>query len=295
MHQDQAEVIGLIGAGIMGAPMAMRLLDAGYELLVWNRTPGRCDALVAQGAEEVEDIADIAEHCDIILLCLADTAAVQEVVFGPEGIAAFGDADQLLVDLSSIEPGATRRFAQELRQATGMGWIDAPVSGGPGSAAAGTLAIMAGGSEDDIERVRPVLECLGSNITRMGANGAGQLAKVCHQMMSCGSAMLLAEMIALAERAGIDAELLPAAFAGGIADSPLLRVLAPRMAVRQYEPLLARLATMQKDLDTVLSVACEAEASVPFSALAAQLLRRHRARVGNDIDSTSIIELFAAE
>jgi 3-hydroxyisobutyrate dehydrogenase len=129
----------------------------------------------------------------------------------------------------------------------------------------------------------------------MGESGSGQLARACHQLLVGGSTLLLAEMIALAERAGLDAELLPAAFAGGLADSPLLRVLAPRMAVREYEPLIARLGDVEKDLETALAAAREVDASLPIGALAAQLLRQHRARAGNDADSTSIIELYSAE
>jgi 3-hydroxyisobutyrate dehydrogenase len=169
------------------------------------------------------------------------------------------------------------------------------VAGGPAAAAAGTLTIMAGGNEEDVERARPVLECLGRNVTHMGESGSGQLARACHQLMVGASTLLLAEMIALAERAGLDAELLPAAFAGGLADSPLLRVLAPRMAVREYEPLISRLGDVEKDLETALAAAREVDASLPMGALAAQLLRQHRARAGNDADSTSIIELYSAE
>jgi len=295
MHDDQHETIGFIGIGTMGARMAMRLLDAGFEVLVWNRTPDRCEALVARGAEEVDSVPELVEACDILLLCLPDASAVEEVVFGPEGVAGVADEEQLLVDLSGIDAEATRRFACELQAQSGAGWVDAPASGGPAAAAAGTLTIMAGGNEDDVERARAVLECLGRNVTHMGESGSGQLARACHQLMVGASTLLLAEMIALAERAGLDAELLPAAFAGGLADSPLLRVLAPRMAVREYEPLIARLGDVEKDLETALAAAREVDASLPMGALAAQLLRQHRARAGNDADSTSIIELYSAE
>lgn len=295
MHDDQHETIGFIGIGTMGARMAMRLLDAGFEVLVWNRTPNRCDALVARGAEEVDSVPELVEACDILLLCLPGASAVEEVVFGPEGIAGVADEEQLLVDLSGIDAQATRRFARELQAQSGAAWVDAPASGGPAAAAAGTLTIMAGGNEDDVERARPVLECLGRNVTHMGESGSGQLARACHQLMVGASTLLLAEMIALAERAGLDAELLPAAFAGGLADSPLLRVLAPRMAVREYEPLISRLGDVEKDLETALAAAREVDASLPMGALAAQLLRQHRARAGNDADSTSIIELYSAE
>ncbi len=295
MHDDQHETIGFIGIGAMGSRMAMRLLDAGFDVLVWNRTPDRCDDLVARGAEELDTVGELVEACDMLLLCLPDADAVEQVVFGPEGIAAVVEEEQLLVDLSCTDPESTRRFARELQAQSGAGWVDAPVSGGPTAAAAGTLTIMAGGNEDDVERARPVLECLGNNLSHMGECGSGQLARACHQLLVGASTLLLAEMIALAERAGLDAELLPSAFAGGLADSPLLRVLAPRMAVRQYEPVLSGLGTVQKDLDAVLDLARAADASAPFSALAAQLLRQHRARAGNETDISSVIEFFSAE
>jgi 3-hydroxyisobutyrate dehydrogenase len=292
---DAQEIIGFAGIGLMGRPIAARLVEAGYEVLVWNRTPGRCEALVQLGAEEVETPADLAEHCDVILLCLADAAAVEAVVFGEDGIAGAASDDQLLIDLSSIPPENARDFARELEQACGAGWIDAPVSGGPLRAGDGTLIVLAGGQAEDIERARPVLESFSRRITHVGASGAGQLAKVCNQMIVCNTALVIAEMIALAERAGIDAERLPEALKGGLADSALLQGLAPRMAVRQYEPPLARLATLQKDLDTIVDVARAADAPAPVSALSAQLVRRHRLAHGNEADTTTLIELFAAE
>jgi 3-hydroxyisobutyrate dehydrogenase len=129
----------------------------------------------------------------------------------------------------------------------------------------------------------------------MGGHGAGQLAKLCNQVVVCNTTLAVAEMIAFAERCGIDAERLPEALEGGLADSPLLRALGPRMAVREYEPVLARLATMQKDLDNVLAAAREADAVTPFTALAAQLLRRHRLVAGNEADCSSVIEIYTAD
>ena len=295
MRDDQDDTLGFIGIGTMGSRMAMCLLDAGFDLMVWNRTPGRCEALVARGAEEVDSIAELAEACDVLILCLPDADAVEDVVFGPEGIASVADEAQLLLDLSGIDPAATRRFARELRQQTGVGWVDAPASGGAAAAAAGTLAIMVGGNDEDVERLQPVLECLGSTLTHMGETGSGQVARACNQLLVGAGTLLLAEMIALAERAGLDAEILPQAFAGGLADSPLLRVLAPRMAVREYEPLVARVGDLEKDLETALGVARSVDASLPLGALASQLLRQHRARAGSAADSASIIELYSAE
>jgi 3-hydroxyisobutyrate dehydrogenase len=295
MHDAMDEVIGFIGIGLMGQPIAARLLDAGHAVLVWNRTPGRCDELVDAGAEEAESLAALVDASDVLVLCVADTAAVQEVVFGPEGIADRGSEEQLLIDLSSIDPVATRNFATELEQACGMAWVDAPVSGGVSSAEDGTLVVFAGGHEEDIERARPLFEAIAARVTRMGGVGAGQLTKVCNQMIVGCTALVIGEMIGLAERAGIDAERLPGALAGGLADSRPLQTLGPRMAVRQYEPVLGRLRTLQKDLDTVLAVAGQVDAAVPMSALAAQLVRQHRVYTDEAADCSTLVELFAAE
>ena len=276
MPEAEPVVVGFAGIGLMGRPISARILDAGYELLVWNRTPGRCEDLIDLGAEEVESPRELAEQCDVVLLCLADEAAVERVVFGEDGLASALDEDQLVVDLSSISPDSARRLAHELGQGCGAGWIDAPVTGGPGGAESGTLVVFAGGLAEDMERVQDLFACFSARLCHMGANGAGQLAKLCNQVIVCNTALAVAEAIALAERCGIDAERLPQALEGGLADSPLLRALGPRMAVRAYDPVLARLATMQKDLDNVLVAAREADAITPLTALAAQIVRRQR-------------------
>jgi 3-hydroxyisobutyrate dehydrogenase len=295
VRDAEQPVLGFAGIGLMGRPIAARLLAAGYELLVWNRTPGRCEELVELGAEEVDTPRELAEHCDVVLLCLADRAAVDDVVFGDDGLAATLGEDQLVIDLSSIAPAAARGLAQDLEQACGAGWIDAPVSGGPGGAEAGTLVVFAGGHAEDLERVQSVFAAFSARLCHMGGNGAGQLAKLCNQVIVCNTTLAIAETIALAERCGIDAERLPEALEGGLADSRLLQVLGPRMAVREYEPVLARLASMQKDLDNVLAVAREADAITPLSALAAQLVRRQRQAAGAEADCTSVIEQFTGE
>ena len=295
MSDSEQFVVGFAGIGLMGRPIATRILDAGHELLVWNRTPGRCEDLVDLGAEEVDTPADLAEHCDIIFLCLADEAAVERVVFGDDGLAATLDDDQLVIDLSSISPAATRRFAQDLAQASGAGWIDAPVSGGPAGAVSGSLVVFAGGETEDIERVGSLLACFAARLNHMGGQGAGQLAKLCSQMIVCNTAFAIAECIALAERCGIDAERLPDALAGGLADSRVLQAFGPRMAVRAYEPPFVRLGVVQKDLDNALALAREADAVTPFTAIAAQLVRRQRQVAGADADGTSIIELFVGD
>lgn len=292
MH-DNDELIGFVGLGRMGQAVAARLLEANLELIVWNRSTEACEALVEAGAEMADSLGELVERADIVMLCLADAAAVEQVVFGEDGIAAFGADDQLLVDLSSIDPAATRRFARELARLCGMAWVDAPVAGGVQAAEEGELIVLAGGHEDDIERVRPVLECAARRVTRMGDTGAGQVAKLCHQMLAGSAAFALAETIAFAERSGIDAERLPEALGDGHADSPALQALGPRMAVRQFEPVLARLGTLAQDLDTAVTAARAAGAAVPFTALAAQLMRQHALRMPPGEDLATLVELYS--
>ena len=173
------------------------------------------------------------------------------------GVAEGGKAGKLLVDHSSLEPTATRDMAAELEFRCGMRWVDAPVSGGTAGAEAGTLAIMAGGRAEDVERVRPILMNLGQRLTHMGEVGAGQVTKVCNQMIVACNALVIAEVVALAERAGVDASLLAPALAGGFADSRPLQILAPQMAASEFEPVKWHVRTLLKDLDTAVKLSRE--------------------------------------
>ena len=189
--------LGFAGIGLMGLPMCRRLLAAGHDLTVWNRSPDKCAPLVAAGARQVATPAELCEAADVVMLCLADTTVVREVVFGAHGIAARARTGQLLVDFSSLEPTATREMAARLKAETGMGWLDTPVSGGTPGAEAGTLAIMVGGEAEDLERVRPALLSLGQRVTHMGGVGAGQVTKACNQMIVACNALVIAEVVAL--------------------------------------------------------------------------------------------------
>ena len=284
--------IAFAGIGLMGLPLCRRLLAAGYPLTVWNRSPDKCAALVAAGARQAATPAELARAADLVLLCLADTAVVREVVFAAGGVVEGARPGQLLVDLSSLEPAATREMAAELERRTGMGWVDAPVSGGTPGAEAGTLAIMAGGREADIERVRPVLLNLGQRLTRMGEVGAGQVTKVCNQMLVACNALVIAEVVALAERAGVDSGRLAEALAGGFADSKPLQILAPQMAASQFEPVKWHVRTLLKDLDTAVQLSREQGSATPLSGLAAQLMRLHGSQGYLEHDPATLVQLY---
>ncbi|WAJ39253.1 NAD(P)-dependent oxidoreductase [Pseudomonas sp. GOM7] len=284
--------LAFAGIGLMGLPMTRRLLAAGYPLTLWNRTPDKCAPLLEQGAQRVQSPAELCRDANVVMLCLANTEVVREVVFGSGGIVEGARPGQLLVDFSSLEPAATREMAAELEARTGMRWVDAPVSGGTPGAEAGTLAIMAGGREEDVERVRPILAHLGQRLTRMGEVGAGQVTKVCNQMIVACNALVIAEVVALAERSGVDASQIASALAGGFADSKPLQILAPQMAASQFEPVKWHVRTLLKDLDTAVKLAREQGGATPMSGLAAQLMRLHGSQGFLERDPATLVELL---
>jgi 3-hydroxyisobutyrate dehydrogenase len=289
--EQKAERLGYLGLGMMGFPMTRRLVSAGYDVTVWNRSPGKAATLVEAGAKLAAKPQDVAATADIIFMCLTDAAAVDQIVFGPDGLAtAVGDG-KVVVDFSSIHPDAARSIAARLKLTNGMGWIDAPVSGGTVGAEQGTLAVMAGGKAADIERVRPYVLAMARRLTHMGPTGAGQTSKLCNQVIVGCAMAVLAEATRLAVNAGIDATRLPEALAGGFADSIPLQLFVPRMAQGIHSPPLGHIATMLKDLDTVVDVARDTSSPVPMSALAAQLFRLAKAARGADADALEIYKL----
>ncbi len=284
--------IGFIGIGLMGLPLCRRLLAAGHPLAVWNRSPEKCRPLAELGAAVATSPAALAAGVDLLLLCVSDTAAVEAVVFGTDGIAAGAHAGLLVIDHSSIAPAATRTLAARLA-ATGVRWLDAPVSGGVIGAENGTLVIMAGGSVADVEQARPVLMSYAQRLTRMGEVGAGQVTKVCNQLIVAANSLLIAETVALAEHAGVDARLLAPALAGGFADSLPFQILAPRMAERRFEPVQWKVQTLLKDLGNALTLASETGSSVPLASQAEALMRRHADSGQAAADLSSIIALHS--
>ncbi|EZP27109.1 6-phosphogluconate dehydrogenase [Pseudomonas sp. RIT288] len=286
--------LGFAGIGLMGLPMCRRLLAAGYPLTVWNRNPAKCAPLVEAGARQVASPAELCEHADVVMLCLADTAVVREVVFGAAGVVEGAKKGQLLVDFSSLEPTATREMATELADKTGMSWLDSPVSGGVVGAEAGSLAIMVGGAAADLDRVRPVLLNLGQRVTHMGGIGAGQVTKACNQMIVACNALVIAEVVALAEQAGVDARLIAEALAGGFADSKPLQILAPQMAESRFEPVKWHVRTLLKDLDTAVKFSREQGSATPISGLAAQLMRLHGAQGFLQKDPATMVQMYRA-
>jgi 3-hydroxyisobutyrate dehydrogenase len=286
-----AEKLGFVGLGMMGFPMARRLLNAGHDVTVWNRSASKAADLVEAGAKLAAHPHEVATSASIIFLCLTDAAAVEEVVFGSGGLATVAGSAKLVVDFSSIHPDAAKSIAERLRATNGMAWIDAPVSGGTMGAEQGTLAVMAGGEASDIARVKPYVLAMARRLTHMGPAGAGQMTKLCNQVIVGCAMAVLAEATRLAVNAGIDAERLPEALAGGFADSIPLQLFVPRMVQGIHSPPLGHISTMLKDLDTVMDVARGTSSPVPMSALTAQLFRLAKSARGADADALEIYKL----
>ncbi|MEO9779907.1 MAG: NAD(P)-dependent oxidoreductase [Sedimentitalea sp.] len=290
----QKPTLGYIGTGLMGLPMSARLLAAGYGLTVWNRTDAKAQPLVDTGATMGDNPADVASKSDIVFLCLTDTKAVQEAVFGENGVASGARKGSILVDFSSIQPDASREMAERLKAEAGMDWIDAPVSGGVPGAEAGTLAVMAGGDQAAFDRVEDVVLKMAARFTLMGPSGAGQTTKLCNQVIVGCTMAVLAEAARLATNAGVDATRLPDALAGGFADSKPLQIFLPRMINAQHEPPLGHVYTMLKDLDSVCDLARSCTSPVPFTAMAAEQFRLLSARGGDEADALEIYKLSGA-
>ena len=284
--------LGYIGIGLMGRPMVLRLLAAGHEVTVWNRGKDKLAPVLEKGAKAAASPAEVARAADIVMMCVTDQRAAEEVLFGAHGVSKAEVQDKLLVDFSSIAPASARDFAKRLAD-KGMGMIDAPVSGGVPGAEKGALAIMAGGKAEHIERARPIVMHLAQRFTRMGDSGAGQVTKLCNQIIVGSLFPVIAEAMRLAEAAGVDAKLLPEALKGGFADSLPLQIFGARMAARQFEPPLGTNNIMLKDLENAAAVAKEFGVSLAMAQSAADLYRLMRTQGKGEKDPAVLVELLS--
>lgn len=285
------ERVGFIGLGIMGAPMARRLLTAGSPLIVHSRSPGPVDELVDAGAARAGSPSDVARTSDVVITMLPDTSDVEHVILGQDGVASGAAAGALVIDMSTIDPGPTRTIAGRLAS-LGVDMLDAPVSGGERGAIDGTLSIMVGGSDHAVARAAPILEAMGSNIVHVGPSGAGQVAKACNQLVVAATIEAVAEALVLAERSGVSAAKVREALLGGFAGSKILEVHGQRMLDRAFEPgFRARLH--RKDARIVLDAAEAAGTPVPsFRAVAAQLDRLVDEAGRGDLDHSALFTLL---
>ncbi len=292
MATDEKPAVGFIGLGIMGTAMVERLLARGRNVTVWNLEPERVAPLVAKGAIAAASPRAVTEVSDVVLVCVLDTAAVESVVFGKDGIARAANADKILVDHSTAMPLPTAEMAKRLAGQTGMRWVDAPLSGGPGFAREGKLTVMAGGEQGAFDAVLAVMRDYAQNMTLMGPAGAGQMTKVINQGICGVTYVLMAEVLRLAEEGGIDAARIPDCLTGGHADSTLLHFAYPKMQTRDFEPPASLTRQMLKDLDNVGEEAARLSLDLPLVRAAEQRFRKH-ADAGNAMRETcSIYELY---
>jgi 2-hydroxy-3-oxopropionate reductase len=283
--------IALIGAGAMGGAIGLRLLQTGTALRVFDPDPARVAAMVAAGAIAASSAAQAASDADATILSLNSAKIVERAVFGPDGVAGGAAPGSLVIDMSSIDPVATRSLA-ERASAMGLGWVDSPLSGGIPKAATGALTLMQGGAVADVTRAQALMASVAANQTHMGPAGAGQTTKLINQVL-CGLGFIaVAEATAMAEAAGVDTSRIPQALRGGRADSALLQEYMPRFAARDYRPT-GRIDNMVKDLDGALALARIGNTSMPLTALCAEIHRMLTAAGLGDQDQAAVMEYFA--
>lgn len=282
--------VGFIGLGVMGRPMALNLVKGGHALSVYARRPETVAPLVKAGAHVCESPAALAACCDAVFTMVTASADVEQVVLGENGIIHGARAGLLVIDMSTISPAVTRRIAQALAQ-RGVDMLDAPVSGGGGAAADGSLSIMAGGSADTFARARLLLQCLGKTIVHIGGNGTGQVAKACNQLAFTVAIEGAAEALALARRLGADPVKVRDALLGGFAASRALDALGPRMLNGDFVAgIEARLH--HKDLHIVMELAHEIGLQLPAGSAVTAQFDALTGAYGGKIDSSALYRLL---
>ncbi|CAN7676640.1 MULTISPECIES: 2-hydroxy-3-oxopropionate reductase [unclassified Variovorax] len=277
--------VGFIGLGIMGAPMAQNLLAAGHEMFV--RTRSKVPEALAK-ATQCKTNADVARAADVIVLMLPDTPDVELVLFGKDGVADGLSAGKTVMDMSSISPIETKAFASKIN-ALGCEYLDAPVSGGEVGAKAASLTIMCGGSEATFDKVKPLLEAMGKNITLVGGNGDGQTTKVANQIIVALNIAAVGEALLFASKAGADPAKVRQALMGGFAASRILEVHGERMIKRTFNPGF-RIALHQKDLSLALAGAKSMGVALPQTASAAQLMQSCAAHGWDQLDHSALVK-----
>ena len=285
--------LGFIELGAMGRPMALHLVRGGHELAVYARRPEAAAPLVEAGALACDSPAEVARRADVVFTIVTSSADVEQVALGDKGIAQGAAPGSVLVDMSTIAPSVARRIASALEQ-RGIEMLDAPVSGGTAGAAAATLAIMAGGRTEVLDRVRPLLELLGKTIVHVGGNGAGQVAKACNQMVMVSVIEAVAEAVQLANAAGVDAAKVREALLGGSAQSRVLDLFGGRMVGRDFRPGVEAWLH-HKDFGLVLREAADLGAPLPVSA---QVWQQLNALMGAGMardDTSSLLRVLEAQ
>ena len=280
--------IGVVGTGIMGAPMAQNLAKAGFNVTVYNRTRAKADAIASDSIRVADTIAKVGEACSVVITMVPDTPDVLDVVEGQGGLASSMKRGAVLIDMSTVSPSATRELAGRLKQ-KGIAMLDAPVSGGSWGAQQGTLTIMVGGDQATFDRVMPVFQAMGKSITLMGPNGMGQTTKLVNQILVAGTASAVAEALVFAAGQGADLLKTIEAVSGGAAGSWQLANLGPRMAKGDFAPgFMVKL--QQKDLRLIDEAAQEKHVPLAVTSIARQYFTSVEAAGLGDEGTQAIIK-----
>jgi 2-hydroxy-3-oxopropionate reductase len=283
---DTSVSVGVIGLGLMGKPMALNLLKAGFPVTVFNRSQPAIDELAAAGARAAASPAEVGAASDIVVTMLPDAPDVESVVLGENGVMAGAKPGVLVIDMSTIAAAAARRIGEQIA-ARGGSMLDAPVSGGDVGAKAGTLSIMAGGTAEDFERAKPVFAAMGKTVTHCGPAGAGQLVKACNQIMVALVLEAISETLILAEKVGIGPEVLVPVLQGGIANTRIMELRAAKMAAHTYQPGF-KAAHHLKDLRIVLSTAKAQGITLPVTTQVEQMFTKLIERGHGNLDNSSV-------
>jgi len=287
---EKKKRIGFIGLGVMGRPMALNLLKAGYPMVVWNRTRSKMKSLLEAGAEGADSPREVAEKSDVVITMVTDSPDVEEVILGPNGVIHGAHPGLVVIDMSTISPTVTRRIAQKLAE-KGVKMLDAPVSGGDIGAKKGTLSIMVGGPKETFEECLPIFKVLGKKITYMGPSGMGQTTKLCNQVICALNIQAVCEGLMLGAAAGLDLKKLLEVVTAGAAGSWMLSNLGPKMIERDFRPGF-KISHQQKDLRLVLSFASELKLPLPGTALVQQMLRSVEAEgLGDEGTQAAIVAM----
>ena len=285
-----ADTVGFIGLGIMGKPMAKNLIEAGHDLVVYNRTQEKAEELAGDGATVAGSPREVAEQSDVIITMLPDSPQVEEVLTGEDGVLEGIKEGALIVDTSTISPVVTEELAAKAKE-QGASMLDAPVSGGDVGAIEGTLSIMVGGSEEDFERARPLFEAMGKTVTHVGGSGAGQVVKAANQIVVALTIEAVSEALVLGSKAGVAPEKILDVLGGGLAGNKVMEVKREKMLTHSFDPGF-RIELHHKDLGIALAAGREYGVTLPVTAIVDQMLQDLRMRGRGDRDHSALLTLI---
>jgi 2-hydroxy-3-oxopropionate reductase len=285
-----AERIGFVGLGIMGGPMAKNLMEADYELVLYNRTKEKAEEIAGDGATVADSPREVAENSDIIITMLPDSPQVEEVLAGEGGVLEGLGEGSLIVDMSTISPVVTKELAEKVEE-RGASMLDAPVSGGDVGAQQGELSIMVGGSEEDFERARPLFDVMGKAATHVGPVGAGQVVKACNQIVVALTIEAVSEALVLGSKAGVKPEKVVEALSGGLAGSAVMEAKKEKFFDHDFDPGF-RVELHHKDLGIALAAGREYGVTLPVTAIVDQMLQDLQMKGRGDRDHSALLTLI---